>query len=113
VLVDQRAQGLALDVGQVLLGRLDTRRDHQQAHPLDDVVARDDVVVDRRHHPFDQPLRLDGYRGGLGRRRRLGDEAPGGDEENKGGHRDSQAAQAYGIDGHQFLGKIGGGAPVA
>jgi hypothetical protein len=56
VLVDQRAQGFLLQLGQVLLGRLHARRHHQQAHALHQVVAGDDVVVDDRRDAFRQRI---------------------------------------------------------
>jgi hypothetical protein len=56
VLVDQRTQGFLLQLGQVLLGRLQARGDHQQAHALHQVVAGDDVVVDDRRDAFRQRI---------------------------------------------------------
>jgi NADH:ubiquinone oxidoreductase subunit 6 (subunit J) len=52
MLIDQRAQCLALDLRHVFFGRLDPGGDDQQHDPLAQVIGRDDVVIDNRRHAF-------------------------------------------------------------
>ena len=48
--VDQGNQRFSLKLRQIFVCRLDTGRCDQQAHPLGQVVGRDDVVVDDRRN---------------------------------------------------------------
>ena len=46
MLLDQHVEGFALDLGHVLGRRLDLAHDDQQQHPLAQVIAGDDAVID-------------------------------------------------------------------
>jgi len=56
VLIDEGADRLALDFGQVLVRGLDAGGDDQQPHALDDVIGGNQIVVNRHHDAFREAL---------------------------------------------------------